>query len=324
MAHDSWSSVGMATFVYAKCTRSEHRALWSNLVSITGTATWPWIVGGDFNVISSVLEYVGRAAQDLGAIADFNETIQGCSLTEVPFSGSFFTWTGVRAGTRVWKRLDRPLVNQAWLDFAATTTMQHLSRTASEHSPLLLTIRKDGAWVAKQRELEVQQRETEYKALQTDDARSVLHRAQAQLLSSLRHNEEFWQQKARIKWAKDGDSNTSFFHAAVQDKRAKLAIHRIKDNAWTWVEEDEQIAAVAERFFKDLLFADKPVEAGALVQHIPSLVTRDQNKRQLEEVTLEEVRQVVFNLDSNSAPGSDGFSGTFFTHCWDIIAEDIL
>ena len=86
------------------------------------------------------------------------------------------------------------------------------------------------------------------------------------------------------------------------------------------MEDDEQIAAVAKSFFKALLVADEPAEVEALVQHIPSLVTEDHNNRLLGDVTLEEVRQVVFDLDGNSASGPNGFSVTFFTYCWDIIA----
>ncbi|XP_071939156.1 uncharacterized protein [Coffea arabica] len=116
-------------------------------------------------------------------------------------------------------------------------------------------------------------------------------------------------QKARIKWAKDGDSNTRFFHVSVWDKRAKLTIHRIKDEAGLWVEEEEQIAAVAERFFKDLLAADEPVEIEALVQHIPSLVTEDHNNRLLGDVTLEKVRQATKDFMAGT-PIPKGISST--------------
>lgn len=35
-----------------------------------------------------------------------------------------------------------------------------------------------------------------------------------------------------------------------------------------------------------------------------------------------EIRQAVFDLDPSSAAGPDGFSGTFFCHCWSLIEQD--
>lgn len=35
---------------------------------------------------------------------------------------------------------------------------------------------------------------------------------------------------------------------------------------------------------------------------------------------LEEIKKAVFFLDKDSAPGPNGF----FTHCWDIIKQDVL
>ncbi|VFQ82730.1 unnamed protein product, partial [Cuscuta campestris] len=40
--------------------------------------------------------------------------------------------------------------------------------------------------------------------------------------------------------------------------------------------------------------------------------------------TLEEVKNAIWNLDSNSASGPDGYNGVFFRTTWDIIKEDML
>jgi CRISPR/Cas system CSM-associated protein Csm5 (group 7 of RAMP superfamily) len=39
--------------------------------------------------------------------------------------------------------------------------------------------------------------------------------------------EEFWKQKTRVIWAKEGDQNSAYFHACVQSKRKRLTIHSI-------------------------------------------------------------------------------------------------
>ncbi len=40
--------------------------------------------------------------------------------------------------------------------------------------------------------------------------------------------------------------------------------------------------------------------------------------------TLEEVKQVVFELKQNKAPGPDGFLGDFYIKFWDLIKGDLL
>jgi len=36
-----------------------------------------------------------------------------------------------------------------------------------------------------------------------------------------------------------------------------------------------------------------------------------------------EIKNVVFNLNGNSAPGPDGFGGVFYHSCWEIIGTDV-
>ena len=36
----------------------------------------------------------------------------------------------------------------------------------------------------------------------------------------------------------------------------------------------------------------------------------------------EEVKTVVFQMDGDSSPSLDGFKGSFFTSCWDIVKGD--
>ncbi|KAL2337083.1 hypothetical protein Fmac_011529 [Flemingia macrophylla] len=38
---------------------------------------------------------------------------------------------------------------------------------------------------------------------------------------------------------------------------------------------------------------------------------------------MDEVRQVVFMMDKNSAPGHDGFGSLFYQSYWSIICKDV-
>nr|XP_016498930.1 PREDICTED: uncharacterized protein LOC107817591 [Nicotiana tabacum] len=65
-----------------------------------------------------------------------------CDLIDPGFSGSQFTWcNGWAPNKRVWKRLDRVLVNQDWMNNYDSTNGNHLIRTRSDHSPLLTIVK---------------------------------------------------------------------------------------------------------------------------------------------------------------------------------------
>lgn len=78
-------------------------------------AQGPWMLLGDFKVISSVVEKQGGVESDLGAIHDFQQCISRNGLIDAGYIGENFTWCNNRQGrARIWERLDRALINLAW------------------------------------------------------------------------------------------------------------------------------------------------------------------------------------------------------------------
>ncbi|KAG6491490.1 hypothetical protein ZIOFF_052841 [Zingiber officinale] len=69
-----------------------------------------------------------------GAMEDFNNFIMLAGLVDVGFVGDRYTWTN----NRVWKRLDRVLLSPSWGSLDFTVRVEHLSRAASDHCPLLV------------------------------------------------------------------------------------------------------------------------------------------------------------------------------------------
>ncbi|XP_071933791.1 uncharacterized protein [Coffea arabica] len=140
ITHATWTGEVLCSFTYANCSQVGRRHLWSSLLSLSGTLTSkPWLVGGDFNIIADIEEYSVYAPQNLAAINEFAECVSGCGLKTMSALGSRYTWTGIRQGRRVWKlRSDRVLMNVAWQQQFSSSVLQHLNRTGSDHSPLLV------------------------------------------------------------------------------------------------------------------------------------------------------------------------------------------
>ncbi|KAI0511114.1 hypothetical protein KFK09_011737 [Dendrobium nobile] len=125
-----------ASFVYASCTRTGRKILWELLHDFCSTISAPWLVGGDFNCITNNSERIGGNSPHLLAMEDFNDMILNCNLHDIGFLGNNFTWN---RGT-MWQRLDRILFNDRWISTFHNTHIEHLSRTLSDHSPLLLNV----------------------------------------------------------------------------------------------------------------------------------------------------------------------------------------
>lgn len=133
--------LGFLSFIYGSCTRSSRQTLWDSLRLLSqSVGHHPWAIGGDFNVIASLEEYSGRSSPDSAAITDFTTCITDCQFLDIPVSGGLYTWTGMRPNGRVWKRLDRVLVNSDWLSSFPTSCAQLLPRTTSDHAPILFKV----------------------------------------------------------------------------------------------------------------------------------------------------------------------------------------
>ncbi|XP_015159877.1 uncharacterized protein [Solanum tuberosum] len=128
------------TFVYAKCKDYLRRPLWDRMLyHATATTNSPWCAVGDYNVITSIDEKLGGVPYNMRKSLEFIALIEACGLMDLGFSGQKFTWSNNRGiHSRVWKRLDRAMVNDSWLEHMPQTTIIHLPSVGSDHCPLLM------------------------------------------------------------------------------------------------------------------------------------------------------------------------------------------
>ena len=70
---------------------------------------------------------------------DFIAVIEACGLVEIGFNCHKFTWSTKRGiNHKIWKRLDRAMVNDSWFESMPQTTITHISSTGSDHCLLLM------------------------------------------------------------------------------------------------------------------------------------------------------------------------------------------
>lgn len=128
------------TIVHAKCSVQERRVLWSELAHLYWNCSVPWLLAGDFNTILSMEEKAGGRLPNFTSMADFNDCITSLGIQDAGFHGSSYTWyNGQTGGNAIWARLDRVFYNPQWLS-KFPIKVSHLSREASDHSPLLISL----------------------------------------------------------------------------------------------------------------------------------------------------------------------------------------
>lgn len=94
-------------------------------------------------MILDASEKLGGNAPDTRSIYDFQLAVTSSGLTDIGFVGSSFTWSNNQQGaSAICARLDRCFANHAWTSLYPHAQVQHLSRTLSDHAPMLLQFRQ--------------------------------------------------------------------------------------------------------------------------------------------------------------------------------------
>ncbi|VFQ59744.1 unnamed protein product [Cuscuta campestris] len=365
--------------------RAERRQLWEDLIS-NAIYDHIWIVGGDFNSILSVDEHKGSTSPNLADIREFKDCLEAIPLLNTHTTGGTYTWDGVRSRGRVWRRLDRALVNEKALTFFNDIFSHMCSKTTSDHKPIVLQCAMEsfkGAkpfrfqkfWVnhstflkmvnyhwstfptqggmrglasklqalktilrnwskstfgdifeeLKKAETNAQRAQEAYETNPEDPTlRSTTNEAYAKLIEATNRETTFWKQKANLHWLEHGDQNSSFFHSFVKGRRTNLKIRAIRDKDGKLIETEDGIKRAAEKHFVETFSNTKLVEVGQILNHIPSLITNDDNNMMSAIPDEMEVRKAVWDLNLSSAAGLDGFNGCFFKNCWDIVKLDVI
>ncbi|XP_059658959.1 uncharacterized protein LOC132305316 [Cornus florida] len=130
----------LASFVYGVNTAVQRVALWRAL-HFHNDPGEPWILMGDFNVLLHVNESFGGANRWTQGMLDFKDCSHKNELEDLRFTGIQFTWTNNSFGcANISRKLDRVLVNYAWMNRFAQATCEFLPHGVSDHSPMLVVL----------------------------------------------------------------------------------------------------------------------------------------------------------------------------------------
>ena len=131
-----------------------------------------------------------------------------------------------------------------------------------------------------------------------------------------------WRQKSRETWLKEGDKNTGFFHRMANAHRRRNCLNSICINGRK-LDKEEDIKEGLVDAFQNILSDPRGWR--------PTLPELNLNKIGSEEAaSLEEnfseneIWTAISGLNSDKAPGPDGFPLAFWSFCWDFVKLEVI
>ncbi|KAJ9563335.1 hypothetical protein OSB04_008495 [Centaurea solstitialis] len=130
-------------------------------------------------------------------------------------------------------------------------------------------------------------------------------------------------QRAKVHWLREGDSNTRFFHNAVKERKHINQVRSICNVDGVFVYDEEVSTAFLDHLKSFLGTCDDsldPVMPHAWFRNILSL---QDSLTMIRPIMDCEIRDAMFQIGKDKAPGSDGFTSHFFRAAWDVVGRDI-
>jgi hypothetical protein len=144
----------------------------------------------------------------------------------------------------------------------------------------------------------------------------------ADLEASLLQEEICWRQKSRIRWLKEGDKCTKFFHQVANANRRTNSIESLVVDG-SFSSDPEVISSHIGNFYESLF--SEPLGWRPRVDNLEfEVLSLDEAARLEDPFEEREVREVINSMDRDKAPGPDGFSLAFFQDCWEVVKGDFM
>ncbi|XP_057415008.1 uncharacterized protein LOC130709893 [Lotus japonicus] len=116
---------------------------WDLLIQLKAEVNGHWICFGDLNAITSNSKKKRRGGVDktVEQLDSFIQCLNQCGLVDLGYLGQSYTWcNGRQDEANIQERLDKGVATQSLIDEWPTTTVRHMHRHESDHSPLLIHV----------------------------------------------------------------------------------------------------------------------------------------------------------------------------------------
>ncbi|KAL2224832.1 UNVERIFIED_CONTAM: hypothetical protein Sindi_2937000 [Sesamum indicum] len=134
------------------------------------------------------------------------------------------------------------------------------------------------------------------------------------------------QQRAKMQWMKDGDQCSRVFFRKIAHRRVTRKILQINDENDNIHTEQGEIVHEFISYYQNLLGGTRrnvPVDIRYLRPWARHILTDEETGLLLLPFSPDDVKQTVFDIAEDKAPGPDGFSSGFFKVAWPVVGDEV-
>ena len=155
-----------------------------------------------------------------------------------------------------------------------------------------------------------------------EEERLERNRLRAELWKTVRFEEISWRQKSRIKWLKEGDKNTAFFHSIAMSRKRSNFLGFLNFNGRV-LKEPRAIREEVKNHFKDH-YESMGQCFFSMDNYVFSRLDPETARDLESDFSEEEILGALEECNEDRAPGPDGFNFGFIKKRWRVIKQDIM
>lgn len=161
---------------------------------------------------------------------------------------------------------------------------------------------------------------------QTEETQKKGEELRAELENVYSDEDIFWRQRSKIAWAREGDRNMAYFHAAASARKIKNKIRGLFNSAWVRCEEEREIEKAITDYFGDLFQSSNPNTAiiDEVLEAVEVRVTPEMNDQISAPFTSDEVISALNHMAPFMSLGPDGLPVIFFHKYWHMLGASII
>ncbi|GKB37586.1 hypothetical protein Tco_0882528 [Tanacetum coccineum] len=137
-----------------------------------------------------------------------------------------------------------------------------------------------------------------------------------------RDEEKLLMQKAKIDWLSEGNRNSKYFHTVLKGRAHKSIIGVVSNENGDRFE-GRQVADQFVKHFKNFLGRKVDVQSMDLESLNCQTVGDDDAEYMIKSVTDLEIKDALFDICDNKAPGPDGYLAKFYKSAWTVVGKEV-